>query len=141
MPGLLKAILGEQDLCPCGTCVPNIPLRSLLVNMLSMITFVPGKCFPRKNPHFIHISAQMLSPIEALCIQITSPSFSLYPHLLCLSSQHSPLPPQYRMSLSFTVCLWEENGGPSRVGALLSAAPQALTQCLVMVGAQHGLAN
>ena len=83
----------------------------------------------------------MFSPIEALSIQIASPSFSMSPHLLCLSSQHPPLPPQYCMSLSFTVCLWEENGGPSRVGALFNAASQALKQCLAMVGAQHGLAN
>lgn len=45
------------------------------------------------------------------------------------------------MSLSYTVCLWEENAGPSRVAALLNAASQAHKQSLAMVGTQQGLAH
>lgn len=88
--------------------------------------------------HFIHVSAQMCSPTEALSIQISSPHFSLSPHLLYLSSTTAQ---RYHMSLSFTVCLWEEIVGSRRMGVLLTAAFQDLKQCLAMVGAQYGLVN
>lgn len=49
MPGLLKAILGEQDLCPCGTRVPNI-LTVLTSEHAKHDHTCAWKVFPQEKP-------------------------------------------------------------------------------------------
>ena len=104
-----------------------------------MIGLLPGVLLPSISLHS-HLCSYLLShrgPVrpnhQPPVLPVSSLALSFFPALAT--------PPEYCMSLSYTVCLWEENAGPSRVAALLNAASQAHKQSLAMVGTQQGLAH